>query len=52
MTPYIMYDILNFETSFFRKLGEGIFISGREARMALSAYIKKPFFLLIYFMYS
>jgi len=30
MTPYIMYDILIFETFvFFRKLGEGIFISGR-----------------------
>jgi len=31
MTPYMMYDILIFETSvfFFRKLGEGNFISGR-----------------------
>jgi len=30
MTPYIIYDILIFETSvFFRKLGEGIFISER-----------------------
>jgi len=30
MTPYIMYDILIFETSvFFRKLGEGNFIFGK-----------------------
>jgi len=57
MTPYIMHDILIFETSVFLEdlAKESSFLG--EARMALSdsAYnycIKELFSLLVYFMFS